>query len=207
MSIKEKYKQFGNQLFIRIFKSVLRKVGIHRENFYLLKCAINNSDIQSKMVKFNYEDVIELELADFQESPFFNIEKLQLYKNRFDSGNYSCYGIIENGELIYSTWISWKYMNYPTFFNTTSPLNENEALLEDSFCHPVHRGRGLHSKMNVYRLKKIGEKGKHYALALVLKENTPALKVQLKSGFSIVSRISYQKNWGKVTIKTRNWNA
>src|SRR5690606_20087393 len=98
-------------------------------------------------------------------------------------GNYSCYAIVKDKEIQYLTWISWECMNYPTFFKKKEKLKFDQALLEDSFCSPIHRGKGYHSKMNIFRLKKILDNDKLEVLALVLKENKPALKVQLKSGF------------------------
>jgi L-amino acid N-acyltransferase YncA len=62
-------------------------------------------------------------------------------------------------------------------------LAPNEGYLEDSYCDPVARGRGLHSQMNNYRVKKIFEEGKDRVIAIVQDGNTPALKVQNKSGF------------------------
>lgn len=201
MSLVESYKQYGLKLFSRAFKNLLRKVGIHWESFYLLRCAIDIQSIENKMLKYNYVDVKEINLCDFEKSNYFNSDKLKLYQNRFDSGHYSCFGIFSNDELIYSTWISWKNMNFPTFFNKTDVLNENEALLEDSFCHPNYRGKGLHSKMNLFRLKIIHQHAKEFALALVLKENTPAMKVQQKSGFILYKKITFLKIFNKKTIK------
>ena len=62
-------------------------------------------------------------------------------------------------------------------------LAPNEGYLEDSYCAPIARGRGLHSKMNNYRIKKIYEAGKNRVIVIVQEGNTPAFKVQFKSGF------------------------
>lgn len=185
---------------------MLRKLGIHWESFYLLRYELNEQEVRDKMKLFDYTDVRTLTLDDLRASSQFNATKLELFKKRFDSGTYSCYGVFSDDQLVYSTWISWEQMNYPTFFRETGKLEKNEALLEDSFCLPSFRGKGLHSKMNMYRLSKMIERGKSWALALVLKENKPALRVQLKSNFTFYKRISYIRIFGLRKILIRDCN-
>ena len=107
---------------------------------------------------------------------------LELYKQRCQDPTYKAYGIIENDRLIYSTWVSLHRMGMSI---ETKPvyLASNEGYLEDSYCDPMARGRGLHSKMNNYRIKKIFEAGKDRVIAIVQEGNAPAFKVQFKSGF------------------------
>lgn len=127
--------------------------------------------------------VKELTYDDFLkgDKTVFHGKKLQLIKNRLEDPNYKCYGIIENGRLIYSTWFSIERLGLSV---NTRPiyLLPNEGLLEDSYCDPIARGRGLHSKMNFYRIKKLYELGRNRVLGMVLEGNTPAFKVQFKSG-------------------------
>ncbi|REG89968.1 hypothetical protein [Winogradskyella sediminis] len=200
MKIKGFIDQYGWSAVPRLFKAVLRKFGIIIETFFLLKYKLNELDITHKFNKYNYSDVRELTEKDISKIKFVSSEKLEIYKNRFHSGDYSCYAIIKNKEIQYLTWISWKDMNYPTIFERKEDLNPDEALLEDSFCSPQHRGRGYHSMMNIFRLKKILDQQKSEVLVLVLKENKPALKVQLKSGFYFDSRIKFIKigKWIKI---------
>jgi predicted GNAT family acetyltransferase len=203
MSWVDSYKQYGWYIIPRGFKFLLRRIGILTESFYLLEYTINETQVLSKMKKYDYSDVRELSLNDFKDSNLFSLDKVKLFEARIISKNYSCFGIKCNNEIAYLTWISWKYMNYPIIFNKIQKLNDNEVLLEDSFCNPDFRGKGYHSKMNLFRLKKIKEMGKARVLALVLKENTPALKVQRKSGFRIVKKISFFKigKWCKIKEK------
>ena len=98
-------------------------------------------------------------------------------------------------------------MNYPSIFNIQETLQENEALLEDSFCDSKYRGRGYHSKMNLFRLNVILGKDIKTAIVLILKENTPALKVQVKSGFKIKEVIKYSNILNKSRIKRIKYNA
>ena len=129
-------------------------------------------------------DVKELDFDDFLtgDKNVFKGKKLELYRQRCQDPTYKAYGIIENGRLIYSTWISLHKMGMSV---ETQPvyLAPNEGYLEDSYCDPIARGRGLHSKMNNYRVKKIFDEGKDRVIAIVQDGNIPALKVQTKSGF------------------------
>ena len=144
-----------------------------------------NTDIDvvnQKLEGFNLP-VKELTYEDFLKGnkTTFNEKKLDVIKARLQDKNYKCYGIIENNVLIYSTWFSLERLGLSV---NTKPiyLLPNEGLLEDSYCDPIARGRGLHSMMNFYRIKKLYELGRNRVLGMVLEGNTPAFKVQFKSG-------------------------
>jgi len=201
MSIGDTYKQYGWRIFPRLMKSVLRRLGIQYETFYLLEWKVNAEELNNKMKHYDFSDIKELTIDDLKTSGSFSEQKKRLFQLRLNSKEYSCYGIKLGDEIVYSTWISWSTMGYPSYFNKTEHLKQNEALLEDSFCHPTQRGKGLHSKMNLFRLQTISEKGRSTVLALVLKENTPALNVQLKSGFRIVKKIKFLKVGSRKKIK------
>lgn len=180
--MKEKIKKLSlrkliNYLLFRLFKTRVMK-------FIYLSNEISIDEINEKLANFDL-DVKELSYSDFLlgDKSVFKNEKLDVIKKRLLVNSYKAYGLIENNELIYSTWISYDNLGLP--IPTNLKLKPNEALLEDSYCHPNFRGNGLHSKMNVYRLKKIYESGRLKAIAIVLNGNEPALKVQLKSGFKI----------------------
>jgi|SRR5690554_1733520 len=199
MKLKSFFNQYGFSAIPRLAKAILRRIGVITETFFLLKYELNDVEINRKFKKFDYSDIKEITEKDITKIEFLGAEKLNIYRKRFLDGNYSCYAIVIDNEVQYLTWISWKYMNYPTFFEKRELLTSSQALLEDSFCHPNYRGKGYHSKMNIFRLKKILDKGKLEVLALVLKENKPALKVQLKSGFKYYSQIKFIKigKWSK----------
>ena len=129
-------------------------------------------------------DVKELGFDDFLigDRNVFKGKKLELYKQRCQDPTYKAYGIIENGRLVYSTWISLHRMGM-SIERKPVYLAPNEGYLEDSYCDPVARGRGLHGKMNNYRIKKIYESGRSRVIAIVQDGNIPALKVQARSGF------------------------
>ena len=127
--------------------------------------------------------------------------------NRLNSGNFFAFGIIEDGILIYSTWISKDLITFPSHFKYKIPLEENQCVLEDSYCHPNFRGKGIHFKMNLFRLMKIClMEGKNEVTAIVTRINRPALKTQKKCGLKIVSKISILKIFGKEFIFKNKFN-
>ena len=160
--------------------SKLFKIGIMK--FHYLKIDINYSEVLKHIE--NIDPVIkELTYADFLlgDETVFCGEKLEVIQKRCDDISYKAYGIIEDNRLIYSTWISLEKLGLPIKSNYT--LRKDEGLLEDSYCHPSKRGKGLHGSMNFFRLAKLYELGKTKCIAIVLDGNTPAYKVQMKSGF------------------------
>ena len=207
MNFKALITQYGWQSIPRAGKKILRYLGVNLESFYLLEYKIDKLEVEAKMKKYNYSDVQEFFYIDIKGSNLFDKNKKQLFKQRFESKDYSCFGIKSENEICYLTWISWKFMNYPSIFNIQETLQENEALLEDSFCDSKYRGRGYHSKMNLFRLNVILGKDIKTAIVLILKENTPALKVQVKSGFKIKEVIKYYHILNKSRIKRMKYNA
>ena len=145
-----------------------------------------NSDIDvlnEKLQGFDLDVLpLTLDMVLKGDDSVFKGAKLDLYKKRLQDPTYYGYGIMEDGKLIYSTWFSTDNLGLP-LITKRIPLLPNEGLLEDSYCAPSARGRGLHGKMNFFRLKKLHELGKDRVLAIVLDGNVPAMKVQMKSGF------------------------
>ena len=180
MSIVDKFKRHGFRgawLFFcrRVIKTYLIKA-------HYLRLIIDPEKVEASMHGFNLE-VKELVYDDFSlgDKAEYNETKMKLYKERFQDPTYKAYGIIENGRLVYSTWISYHKMGMSIEIKPQF-LAANEGYLEDSYCDPVARGRGLHGKMNNYRIKKIMEAGKERVVAIVQEGNVPAFKVQAKSG-------------------------
>ena len=168
----------------RAWSFILRRVlHISIGKMHYLRLNTDIDVVNKKLEGFNLS-VKELTYEDFLKGDrtVFHGKKLELIKERLQDSNYNCYGIIENGKLVYSTWISLERLGLSV---NTNPINlmPNEGLLEDSYCDPIARGHGLHGLMNYYRLKILYELGKTRVLAMVLDGNTPAMKVQLKSGF------------------------
>lgn len=200
MSLKAKIKQYGiKNSFKRAVKVLLRRIGIQYESFYLMVYHINQAEIKQKMEQYDYSDVKEITYDDFKsgDPAIFSPSKMQLIRSRFENGQYWAYGIIEGDKLVYSTWISKNNINFSTNYTYCIILDKDQAVLEDSYCHHKYRGKGLHSKMNLYRLMKMIALGVNLAYAVVVVSNKPALKTQQKSGFIITKHIGFLKIWGK----------
>lgn len=175
MASKYSFKNAWNFFMRRILHISIGKMHYLRLN--------TNIDVVNKKLEGFNLPVKELTYEDFLtgNKTTFNEKKLAIIKSRLQDKNYKCYGIVEDGKLIYSTWFSLERLGLSV---NTKPiyLLPNEGLLEDSYCDPIARGRGLHSMMNNYRIKKLYELGRTRVLGMVLEGNTPAFKVQFKSG-------------------------
>ena len=168
-------------LIFKVSKFLLERIlKTYIINVIIFKIKINKLLLDQKIENIN---PTKLKYKHFlnQYSSNFSKQKLYLIKERLDSGNYVAYGEIVDGKLVYSTWISFKETNVP-ITNEKYILSNSEAVLEDSFCHKDYRGRGLHSKYNLFRLKKILEYGRIYAFVFVFSENIYAINTQKKSG-------------------------
>ena len=171
-----------------------------------------NTDIEAVHKKLEGFDLnvqpLTLEMVLHGDQSVFRGEKLELYKKRLKDPGYHGYGIMENGKLIYSTWFSTENLGLPIITNKI-PLMSNEGLLEDSYCAPSARGRGLHGKMNFFRIKKLHELCKDRVLAIVMDGNVPAMKVQKKSGFEDIGVFYLGKIFGIkfCTLKKATYDA
>ena len=176
---------------------VLHQVlGISVGKFHYLRLNIDIESVNKHLEGFDY-DVKELTLDDFLHGnkDVFKGKKLELYKQRLNDPNYKAYGIIEDGYLIYSTWISLDRLDLPVD-KSYIKMNPDEGLLEDSFCDYKARGRGIHGMMNWWRIRKLYELGKRKVLVVVLDGNTPSIKVQMKCGFKEVGTFYNGYFWG-----------
>lgn len=192
-------KQFGFWGFLkRIAKFFLRKIGINVNSYYYMVNHINAEARRKQFEAANLLAVKELTYEDFLKGDpsVFNEKKLTLIQQRLADGTYKAFGIIENGQLIYSCWISLKKLESSDAC-VESGLGEKEGLLVDAYCSPVARGRGLHGAMNAYRLWQLSQQGKNQAVVIVLKENIPAYKSQLKVGFEVAFIYYVATVWGK----------
>lgn len=180
-SLKDKLKEHGLKGVIKFVASQYLKIEYNKAHYLRLNIDI----VKTNQLLEGFDlDVKELTYEDFLKGDpkVFKGAKMEIYKTRCEDPTYKAYGIIENDRLIYSTWVSLHKMGM-VVERKQEYLAPNEGYLEDSYCDPVARGRGLHSRMNNYRIKKIYEAGKNRVIAIVQDGNIPAMKVQLKSGF------------------------
>lgn len=200
------YKQYGLDVFKHLIKSILLRFGLVYETLYVFEKNLILKDVNNRLERYDTALVRDLNLSDFDMCSELQDSKKQLFKERLELGTYKVFGIIFNNELVYYSWISLSKMGLPFGFDNEIALNENEALLEDSYCNPSYRGRGYHSMVNIIRLKAILDSGKNKAIVFVLKDNIPAIKVQIKSGFELSKKIKLTKTFGKQKIKYINLN-
>lgn len=185
-SLREKLKEHGLKAALKYVCA--HYLGTEYNKAHYLRLNIDLDKINKVLADFDL-DVKELDYEDFLKGDpnVFKGAKMELYKTRCSDPTYKAYGIIENNKLIYSTWISLHKMGM-VVERKEEYLAPNEGYLEDSYCDPVARGRGFHSKMNNYRIMKIHEAGKNRVIAIVQDGNVPAMKVQLKSGFEEIGQ-------------------
>ena len=179
MSLISKLRKHGIK---GISSIVLRKIFlIEIMKFHYLKIKLDYDLLKMQLKDFDLK-VKELKYNDFLlgDKSLFQGKKMEVIKKRFDDPTYKAYGIVENGVLIYSAWISLNILGLP--IKSDIKLEESEGYLEDDFCHPAYRSQGIHSKMNIYRKFKLCELGKKECIIVVLDGNLPAIQTQIKSG-------------------------
>jgi hypothetical protein len=187
-----------------ISQAILHRIlHISLGKMHYLRLDIDINSINNQLKDFDlpvkalcYEDFLR------GDKKVFKSNKLSLIKSRLADPNYLAFGIIENDRLIYSTWVSLFKLGLSVDTKEVN-MNPDEGLLEDSYCDPIARGRGLHGKMNLWRIRKLYELGKRKVLVIVLDGNTPALKVQKKCGFMEVGTF-YNGYFLGVKVNTLN---
>jgi len=200
MDLKQRIVQYGPVNSVRRFiKLLLRASGVYFETFWYLVNELDEENIKSKMRNFDYSDVRRLTVDDFKTSfhKVFNEQKLDLITKRLNNDRHKGYGIFHDGHLIYSAWISTDKIIYSSSISKTTPIRSHQAILEDSYCDPDFRNKGLNTKMTLYRLSKIAEIGLTEAVSIVTVDNRPSLKTLLKCGFQRVKKISVIKILGR----------
>jgi hypothetical protein len=180
-SVIEKIKKHGllgilDYLAHSIFKTYW--INIHflktNINYDKILSQLENTDFKFKELKYN-----DFLLGDPNE---FTKKKLKIIKNRLENNTHRCYGFLDKNTLAYSCWISLDKIELP-IISSNFNLSNDEGFLYDAFCHPLYRGKGLHSNFNLFRMKSLYELGKRECLVFVFKGNTSALRVQYKCGF------------------------
>lgn len=174
----------NKSIIIRAYNAFVRRVmKISLGKMHYLRLVIDIDNVNKHLESFNLP-VKELTYEDFLKGNknVFTGAKLSFIKERLKDPYYKAYGIIENAYLIYSTWVSLSKLGLSVDTKEIL-LADDEGLLEDSYCDPVARGRGIHGMMNWWRIRKLYELGKRKVVAIVLDGNTPAFKVQFKCGF------------------------
>ncbi len=171
-------------------ETLLRKVGtflgVRIEKYYLFQIEIEEEKLENKPLAVGF-DVVEITDKNIGKYDFSLFQrKIDRFKARLNNPNFRLYAVVESRLVCYYTWISYEFFIFPRYVGQVKKLQSDEAFLFDSACANEYKGRGLHTYMNIFRLRKIYENGRHKALVLVLSGNTPAINVQKKSGMKII---------------------
>jgi hypothetical protein len=178
MKLREVFKH-SPLIIMKILMKRLLKIEILK--FHYFRTKLDNEVILGELENFDLM-VTELCYNDFLlgDILYFNAGKLKIIKKRFEDPNYRAYGILEDDILKYSSWISMRKLGLPIKSNII--LSPSEGYLEDDYCHPLFRGKGIHSKMILYRKHKLLEFGKTECVVTVLDGNITAINAQIISG-------------------------
>lgn len=193
-SLIEKIKTHTFKDIWQYFTTQILKTDYKR--FCYLRLNTHIEQINEKLKDFSLNaQPLTMDMVLKGDPDVFKGNKLEVYKKRFNDSSYCGYGIMEDDRLVYSTWFSTDSLGLPGVMNKIKLLS-NEGFLEDSYCAPSARGRGLHGMMNYFRIKKLYEKGKNRVIVIVMDGNIPALKVQAKSGFEVLGKFYMGKFLG-----------
>lgn len=175
----------------------IRVLKIH----YLL---LDVSSSDNKVNINNFCRAQELSYDDFDkgDQQYFNQKKMNVYLLRFQDVTYKAYGIIIDGVLVYSGWISTAKLGMSGNYKPIT-LQSNEGYLEDDYCHPDFRKMGFHTQMIAFRVDELKKRGKSKIIATVENGNIPALRALYKNGFMMVGSFYIGKIFG-VRFNTLN---
>lgn len=159
--------------------------------FHLYKASINTALDTTEKITLPKGYTFRL-LKDEDYSTFIGIEeigtaKLKILEARIkDPVNWQCLGIFETrtGSLAYYNWINKKSSYFTKELNRTVSFKKSEALFEDDFTLPGHRGLGLHTYGMAERLKYCAQNNIAIAYIIIECGNIPALKTIEKFGFT-----------------------
>lgn len=151
------------------------------ERYYLFEIDIKQDKLQLSGIdqKFKVIRIIKDNVNEYDFSLFE--DKYERLKQRLVDNNYEFYVVVLGKKVCYYTWISYNTFVFPRYVKIRKELSSDAAFLFDSKCASEYRRLGLHSYMNVFRLKRILDSGRNKAFGLVLEGNIYSFKVQNQS--------------------------
>lgn len=186
-NLKADLRQYGLWRYLgRLIKAGARRCGVNFEMYYYIVIKIDYERQKAFFGTHPLTGVRELSYDDYAGNPQLGYtgRRLQLQKERFDKGTYRAFGVEDNGKLVYACMISLEEFTTSQQW-VSGCLDKDEGFMLDAFCAPEARGKGIHGAMNAYRLMKIYESGKKRCGGVVVVDNKPALKSQLKVGYKV----------------------
>lgn len=192
-----KLRQIIKGILRRFFNTQITKIHYLKVEISSELVYENTSTISIPVTKLSYDNFL---IGDKSE---FNDQKLSIYTERFKDDFYSAYGIIVEGKLAYSSWISLNKLGLPADCNDIL-LQPDEGYLEDDYCDPEFRGKGIHTQMLWFRLNELLSVGKKYAVITIADGNMPALKAAYKCGFKSLGTFYCGKLLGYKLISSKS---
>jgi hypothetical protein len=132
------------------------------------------------------EEIRKLERKDFKTDFYGKLisdKKWQILDERFKNQNIEGFGIFRDTQPVCYGWINYEKMEITD--STSLSLPAQSALLFDGYCHPNHRGQGLHYLISNYRIKRLTDMDIKNAYGIALKYNIPSIKNLKKLGLEI----------------------
>lgn len=179
------HKRYGlGGMLLNLLVKMLRTAGVELEANYLL---------QKEIVPFAKEDeeliqgwgMQRLTLQDFKRYgniDWFTGKKLEHIKTLLDSPTENeCFGIIQNGQLVCSGWLSLHYLNWG---EGSLLLPNKTGYLWDTYTNPAFRGNGFHAKLIKALLYQLCMKEYSRAYSIVAVYNRASYKGFIKNGFT-----------------------
>lgn len=205
VNFRDIHKRYGfvGMLLNLLFK-FLKIVGVELEANYLL---------QKEILPFSKEEeelvlgwgMQHLTLQDFErygDIDWFTGKKLEHIKTllKFPTEN-TCFGIIQNEQLICSGWLSLYYLDWG---GGRLLLPNKVGYLWDTYTNPALRGNGFHGKLIKYRLYQLSVKEYEKAYSTVAVYNKASYKGFRRNGFTKKQLFFTYKFWNgkrKTTLK------
>jgi GNAT superfamily N-acetyltransferase len=111
------------------------------------------------------------------------------------------YKMFDNGSIAFIAWQNGQVAGYcwisdeidRSVNRVQPPLSTGDACVHDWFVAPAYRSQGLGKTLVAHRLRFLRERGYRRALAVVLKDNAPALKVDKKTGYAEIGEMSHTR--------------
>jgi GNAT superfamily N-acetyltransferase len=115
---------------------------------------------------------------------------MERFYKMFDNGSV---GFIawQSDRAVGCCWLSQKI--YPSMIRVQVPLRPGDACAHNLFVSPTHRGQGIGQALVSHRLQFLREHGYKRAIAAVLKDNIPALKVDTKTGYTPIGDMTHTR--------------
>ena len=204
--IKDKIRLYGiNVTIVLIIKAVIKKVTCFSWQKMLL-LSLDSSTVNPTVEIDEAITIRELTLADYDNQrwrdTYIDEKKLDLYKHRLSDPLAHAYGAFVEGKLACSCWIYEGRLIISE--EIQMPLAVNDVLFFDDYCDSNYRRRGLHNKLNKYRVLESKRLGAKKCYVIVYSYNKPALRSQQNIGMHI-ERSFYVFKWGKINYCTLKW--